>query len=186
MAWPWWTRSSNCLTTSSGCGIERGQICSSNASIWPRDALDKARDRRGAPVTGYTRISDEPIEIHSGIYNPDIVVVIDPTVIGVSPVTQGLKEGGIVIVNSVETPQTVAEKLGKGNFKVYTVDATKIALEVFGRPFFNTPMLGALARVTKIVSLNSIEEAIRERFKGDIAEKNITAVRKAYEEVKGL
>lgn len=112
------------------------------------------------------------------------MVVIDPTVIAVVSVTDGLKDGGTVIVNFAEEPGKVYERLGKGNFKVFTVDATKIALDVFGRPFFNTPMLGALAKVTKLVSLDSIEAAIKERFKGDIAEKNITAVRRAYEEVR--
>jgi len=144
----------------------------------------RARDRSGAPVTGYTRISDEPIDIHSGVYSPDIVVVIDPFVIRTVNVLEGLKEGGSLIVNSSEDPSSLKNELKITN-PVYTVDATKIALDIFNRPFFNTPMLGALVKVTKIVSLDSVEKAIRARFEGTLAEKNIQAVKRAYEEVKG-
>ncbi len=137
----------------------------------------------GAPVVAYTRISDEPIEVHSGVYTPDIVVVIDPTLLGVVPVTSGLKEGGVLIVNSPESPEVVRERLKAEKYKVASVNATKIALDVFGRAFFNTPMLGAMVKVTGLVSLESLKKAVHERFKGAIAEKNIEAIERAYNEV---
>ena len=99
-------------------------------------------------------------------------------------VTEGLKENGILIANSTRSPSELKEEL-KLKGPVYVVDATKIALEIFKRPFFNTPMLGALVKVTRVVSLESIERAVRDRFKGDIAEKNIQAIRRAYDEVRG-
>lgn len=137
-------------------------------------------ERRGAPVEAYARISDEPIEVHSQVREPDVVVVLDKNIVGVVDVTRGLKEGGVVIVNSPVNPG-----IEKG--VVHCIDATSIAvsldLVVGGWPVVNTTMLGALARVTGLVSLESIEEAIRSQFRGSIGEANVEAARKAYSSV---
>ena len=141
-------------------------------------------ERRGAPVLGYTRISDEPIDVHCGVYTCDAVVVIDPTVMG-KHVLEGLKEGGPIFINTKRTPGEVREKYGIKN-PVYTVDATKIALDIFKKPYFNTPMLGALVRVLKLVKLESLEKALMLRFPEKIAKLNMEAIKRAYEEVKGI
>ncbi|MCD6368689.1 MAG: 2-oxoacid:acceptor oxidoreductase family protein [Thermoproteales archaeon] len=142
-------------------------------------------ERTGAPVMAFTRISDEPIEIHSGIYSPDIVVTIDPIqVVEVEWYTEGLKEGGSVVVNAKKIPKVLADKAVQKNYKIFYVDAYDIALNVFKRAFYNTPMLGALVKVTGIVGLESVLKVVEARFRKEIAEKNKEAIRKAYEEVK--
>ncbi|NOZ30826.1 MAG: pyruvate ferredoxin oxidoreductase subunit gamma [Crenarchaeota archaeon] len=139
-------------------------------------------ERRGAPVVAFARISDEPIQTHSRIEHPDIVVVLDPKLFELANVTEGLKENGIVIANAREKPD-VGE-----TFKVYCVDATSIAqsigLVVSGWPVVNTVMLGAFARATGLVKLESIIEAVREQFPGKIGDLNANAIMKAAESVR--
>lgn len=141
-------------------------------------------ERMGAPVASFTRISDEPIKIHCAIYSPDVVAVLDPTLIKAVPVTKGLKEDGTIIVNSEETPAEMRKTLNTDKGRVYTIPATEIAIKILGRPITNTAMLGAVASVTGIVKLESIEEVVKKRFRQNIAEKNIAVVNKAYKEVK--
>uniref|UniRef100_A0A7C4FE15 pyruvate synthase n=1 Tax=Thermofilum pendens TaxID=2269 RepID=A0A7C4FE15_THEPE len=144
-------------------------------------------ERRGAPVRAYTRISDEPIELHSGIYNPDAVVVIDPTLQNeVAAITAGLKEGGLIVVNARSPAADLVDQAKKLNARLWLVDAYSIAMEIFGRPLYNTPMLGALTRASGLVRIDSVLEAVRERFGRDpkVAELNVTAVKRAYEEVR--
>ena len=94
---------------------------------------DYGPEREGAPVRAYTRISEEPIRVHSAIYHPDIVVVLDPTLLDVVDVTEGLEEDGIVIINTPDSPAELKQKLGLKNGKVHTVDATKISIDEIGR-----------------------------------------------------
>jgi len=141
-------------------------------------------ERAGAPITAYTRISDEPIDIHSGIYEPDLVVVLDPTLLGPS-VVEGLKSGGKIIVNTPSSPEEIRRQLGLGeDVEVWTIDATSLALEVLKRPITNTVMLGALLKAAGIVKLESLLEAVRERFKGEVGELNVKVIEAAYKEVK--
>jgi len=142
-------------------------------------------ERMGAPIRAFTRISDQPIYIHSAIYRPDAVVVIDPTLLGQVPVLDGLKSDGFLLINSEEDAQRLKEELDAHKFKVYTVNATRIALDEIGRAFFNTPMLGSLVRVLGTPSLDSLVSVTKERFPEGIREKNIRAIKRAYEEVKG-
>lgn len=142
-------------------------------------------ERRGAPVTGYTRISDEPILIHSQIYNPDIVVIVDPTIIGAVDVTKGLQPKGIIVAHWNKGPSDLKKTLGVTNISVYVVDAMKIALEVLGRPIYNTAMLGALLRAAPLTKMESLFKVISERFPGAVGEKNVEVIRRAYEEVVG-
>ena len=141
-------------------------------------------ERMGAPVASFTRISDEPIKIHCAIYSPDVVAVLDPTLIKTVPVTKGLKEDGTIIINSEETPAEMRKTLKLNKGKVYTIPATEIAIKILGRPITNTAMLGAVASVTGIVKLESIEEVVKKRFRQSIAEKNVAVVKEAYKEVK--
>ena len=135
-------------------------------------------ERRGAPVISFVRIDDEFIRTREQIYNPDYVVVLDPTLLNVVDVTEGLEENEIIIINTnkdVNLPTKATIK---------TVDATAIALEIIGKPFVNTPMIGALVGATGIVKLDSVIEAVKERFSEDIAKKNIEAVKKTCKKIK--
>jgi len=147
-------------------------------------------ERMGAPVTAYTRISDEPILIHSNIYEPDVVVVVDETLINTVKVTEGLKKDGVLIVNTDKSPEEIKKAL---NFdgKVYTINATKIALETIGGNFPNTPMLGAVVKVTGVIDpdefLKGMEAQFKKKFarKSEVIEGNMMALKRAYEEVRG-
>jgi 2-oxoacid:acceptor oxidoreductase gamma subunit (pyruvate/2-ketoisovalerate family) len=141
-------------------------------------------ERMGAPVNSYTRISKEPINLHCSVYNPDIVAVLDPTLLKAVPVTQGLKENGTLLVNTEATPAEIREKLNLKSGEVWTVRATKIAIRILGRPITNTAMVGAVAKASQIVSLESIKKAAKERFSPSVAEKNIAIIKQAYEEAK--
>ncbi len=137
-------------------------------------------ERRGAPVTAFTRIDDKPIRIKTQIYEPDIVVVLDPSLLDTVDVTAGLKDGGIVIINTEKSKEEVLEKLKKKPAKLALVDATSIALDVLGLPITNTAILGAVAKATGIVELDYIKEAIKETFSGDLGEKNAKAAEEAF------
>jgi len=139
----------------------------------------------GAPVTAFTRISTEPIRIHCAVYNPDVVAVLDPTLLKTVNVADGLiEEGGNIIVNSKENPAEIRKVLNTTKGKVWTVPASEISMKILGIPITNTAMLGAVARVTKIVSLETVEKMINARFRPDVAEKNFAVVKEAYEGVK--
>jgi len=141
-------------------------------------------ERMGAPVAAFTRVSSEPIKIHCAVYNPDVVAVLDPTLLKSVPVADGLSEEGMIIVNSKDDPSEVRKLLKTEKGKVWTVPATEIAIKILGMPITNTAMLGTVARVTGIVSLESIEKVVKERFRKDVAEKNFAVIKEAYEEVK--
>jgi 2-oxoacid:acceptor oxidoreductase gamma subunit (pyruvate/2-ketoisovalerate family) len=141
-------------------------------------------ERMGAPVTAFTRISTEPIRIHCAVYNPDVVAVLDPTLLKAVPFTEGLDEKGTVLINSKDDPGEIRKTLNTKKGKVWTVPATEIAMKILGTPITNTAMLGAVAHVTGIISLESVEKVIKERFRQDVAEKNFAVVKEAYEEVK--
>ncbi len=135
-------------------------------------------ERRGAPVTAFARISDKKIRLRSQIYEPDYVIVQDPTLISAVDVTAGLKPSGIVIVNSEKPPDEIGIREG---IQVKTIDATGIALEIIGRPIVNTTLLGGFAGATGEISIDSIERSILERFPGKIGESNVKAAMRAYE-----
>jgi 2-oxoacid:acceptor oxidoreductase gamma subunit (pyruvate/2-ketoisovalerate family) len=142
-------------------------------------------ERMGAPVTAFTRISTEPIRLHCAVYNPDVVAVLDPTLLKTVKVADGLSdEGGNILVNTKEKPEQIRKVLGTDKGKVWTVPATDISMRILGMSITNTAMLGAVARVTGIVSLETIEKMIRARFRPDVAEKNFAVVKEAFQEVK--
>lgn len=142
-------------------------------------------ERMGAPVTAFTRISNEPIRIHCAVYDPDVVVVLDNTLLKTVPVTAGLnREDDILIINSPEEPSVFKARLRVEKGQVWTVPATEIALKLLGAPITNTALLGVVARATEIVSMSGIEVAVKEKFRTDIAEKNMAVIKQAYEEAK--
>jgi 2-oxoacid:acceptor oxidoreductase gamma subunit (pyruvate/2-ketoisovalerate family) len=140
-------------------------------------------ERRGAPVTAFVRISDQKIDVREEVYSPDIVIVLDPALPRVVRVNEGLKEGGIVILNTKSSPDE-ARKIVDTKGKIATVDATKIALEELGVAVMNTSVLGAFAKATGMVKIESVLEAIKEHFPGTVGEKNAKAAERAYNEVK--
>ena len=141
-------------------------------------------ERMGAPVKAYTRISDEPIRLHCAVYNPDLAIVMDPTLLATVPVTKGLGEKGILIVNTPKEPKTLKEELKMLQGSVWTVSATDIAIRILGRAITNTAMLGVVAHATGMVKMESIEKAVQDRFPGPLAEKNMGVIKEAYKEAK--
>jgi len=149
---------------------------------------DYGAERMGAPIRAYTRISSEPILPYCQVTEPDVVVVLDSSLIGVANLTEGLKEDGMILVNSTTSPDEVRSHLGYRG-KVYTVDATGITMDLLGRNLPNTPMLGALARLTGIVSKDSVAQQIMSKLgatlKKEVVAANIRAFEKGYEGVQG-
>ena len=141
-------------------------------------------ERMGAPVTAFTRISTEPIRIHCSVYHPDVVAILDPTLLKTVPVAEGLNKDGMIIINSKDDFAEIRKSLNSGNGKVWAVSATDIAMKILGMPITNTAMLGTVARATGIVSLETLDRIIKERFKRDLGEKNFAVVKEAYQEVR--
>jgi len=149
-------------------------------------------ERMGAPITAYNRIADEKIRIHSNIYEPDFVVVLDETLIEGVDLTAGLKESGAIIVNTSRTPDEIKAALGGYKGKVCTIDARKISEECLGRYFPNTPMLAAIVKVSGVMTdemfIDGMEEALQFRFSSrpQVIEGNMNAFKRALVEVNGL
>ena len=139
-------------------------------------------ERRGAPVAAFNRIDDHHIKIRSQIYNPDVVVVLDESLIGMVNVADGLKPEGVLIVNTAKSAKEIAE-ITKFKGRIATVDGSSIAWKELGVPITNTTMLGAVIKCTNAVKLESVKEPVDHRF-GRIANKNLAAMKRAYDEVK--
>jgi len=138
-------------------------------------------ERRGAPVLAFVRISaTKPIKVRSSITEPDVVVVLDPTLLGIINVSSGLKPDGIVIINTVKTPRKISEEFNI-RARIATVGATRIAQEILGVPITNTTMIGAVVKATAVVKLESLYEPLKQRF-GRLGERNIEAMKRAYQE----
>lgn len=147
-------------------------------------------ERMGAPITAYNRISDEKNRVHSNIYNPDYVVVVDETLLHTVDVTAGLSEEGAIIVNSTKEPAEVRKLLGGYKGKVCTVDAAKISKETLGKNFPNTPMLAAAVKVSNVVEnhkfIRDMESSFRHKFatKPNVIEGNMKALEMSMDQVK--
>jgi len=149
-------------------------------------------ERMGAPITAYNRISDERCPIHSNIYEPDYVVVVDATLLSAVDVTGGLKKEGAIIINSAKSPEELKPLLEGYEGQVYTIDAGKIAEEEIGRNIPNTPMLGAVVKVSGVIPeddfFKDMEASMHHKFanKPQVIEGNMKALRRSMQEVKGL
>ena len=142
-------------------------------------------ERMGAPVTAFTRISTEPIRLHCAVYDPDVVIVLDNTLMKTVPVTAGInQDDDVLIINSAEDPTKVRADLKIAKGKLWTVPATEIALRILGAPITNTALLGAVARATNVVTMEGIEKTVKGRFKAELAEKNLAVIKEAYKEAK--
>lgn len=149
-------------------------------------------ERMGAPITAYNRISTNPITIHSNIYEPDYVVVVDDTLLEVVDVTAGLKDTGAIVINTTKSSDYLKSVLKGYKGSIYTIDARKISEEALGRYFPNTPMLAAIVKVSEIMSDEALLEDMKGSFKHKFAKKpeviegNMKALEMALKEVKKI
>ena len=149
-------------------------------------------ERMGAPITAYNRISTNPITIHTNIYEPDYVVVVDDTLLESVDVTSGLKEDGAIVINTTKSADYLRNVLKGYKGEIYTIDAKKISEEALGRYFPNTPMLAAIVKVSKVMSDEDLLEDMKGSFKHKFAKKpevidgNMKALEMALKEVKKI
>ena len=146
-------------------------------------------ERSGAPLRAYNRVSGRELRMHCPVLRPDVVAIADATLLDGVNVTEGAKEDAVFLVNTSKNPSELRAKLNLSpGQKVYAVDATRIAIECFGRALPNAPMLGAISRVTGIVSLGSLMEDVKKSFGKKFSQKiidgNLEATKRGYEEVK--
>ncbi|MDI3523584.1 MAG: pyruvate ferredoxin oxidoreductase gamma subunit [Kosmotoga sp.] len=158
------------------------------AGMYAQSFPEYGAERSGAPMKAFNRISDVPIRVHHTVENPDIIVIVDDTLLGLSAITEGVKEDTVMIVNTVRGSNFVREKTGfKG--KIFTIPATDIALEEIGRGIPNTVMIGALLKASNDkIPLDAVLNRVKKMFSGKLTEEkieaNLRAVRRGYEEVK--
>jgi pyruvate ferredoxin oxidoreductase gamma subunit len=168
-----------------------GQGAVTSAELLARAAIGEGKfaqafpsfgpERRGAPVMAFDRVSSQaPISVRAEITEPDVVVVLDPTLLRVVNVTSGLRDGGMLVVNTRKSAEEVRAQVGDG-WRLALVDGSRIALEKLGVPIVNTTMLGALLRATGVVERQSLHGPLRERFER-LAERNIDAMNAAFKE----
>ena len=149
-------------------------------------------ERMGAPITAYNRISDKPITIHSNIYEPDYVVVVDDTLLEAVSVTDGLKKTGAIVINTTKSAEEVKKLLKGYEGEIYKIDAKKISEEALGRYFPNTPMLAAIVKVSKVMSdeelLNDMKGSFKHKFakKPEVIEGNMKALEMALNSVEKI
>ncbi len=146
-------------------------------------------ERMGAPITAYNRISDEPITVHSNIYYPDFVVVVDDTLLESVDVTAGLKKEGAIVINTTKSDEELKSLLNGYEGEIYKIDARKVSMETLGKYFPNTPMLAAIVKVSKVMSDEAFLEDMIGSFKHKFAKKpeviegNMKAIERALKEV---
>lgn len=147
-------------------------------------------ERMGAPITAYNRLSNEPLRVHSNIYEPDFVAVVDDTLLESVDVTAGLKAEGAIVINTKKDPKELLPLLKGYKGKIYTIDAAKISLECIGKNIPNTPMLAAMVHASKVMDeqlfLDNMRASFKHKFatKPEVVEGNMKALSMALEEVK--
>lgn len=147
-------------------------------------------ERMGAPITAYNRLSQNEIRVHSNIYEPDFVAVVDETLLDSIDVTKGLKKDGAVIINSAKSKEELTPKLNGYEGGVYVIDAREVSIKTLGRYFPNSPMLAAVVKVSGIMDeekfLEEMQNSFKHKFasKPEVIEGNMNALRMALQEVK--
>lgn len=151
---------------------------------------DYGPERMGAPIRAFTRISERPIYRYCQVTEPDVVIVLDPTIMTSVDVTEGVDETGVILVNTNETAEKLKRHLRTDGARVYTVDATRIALDTMGRNITNTPMLGALLKVVPLMEkdmvLTELKHWLSAEFSPQIVAANLLAFERAYNETQGV
>lgn len=145
-------------------------------------------ERMGAPVRGFTRISERPVRIHSAIYYPDAVVILDDTLLDTVDCAENLSEDGVVVVNTTKPLEEIKAKLSNTGSGVFLLNASQIAIDEIGRDIPNTPMIGALVKASGVITLEVVlkdtEKKLGKKFGEKIVQGNLRAVRRGYDEVK--
>lgn len=163
-----------------------------NAGMYIQGFPEYGPERMGAPITAYNRIANFPLRVHSNIYEPDYVVVVDETLLKTGVCTKGLKKEGGIIVNTKKSIDEIMKELNGYEGKVYTINAKKISEETLGAYFPNTPMLGAIVRVTNVIDIDKfiqdMEGSFKHKFinKPQVIPKNMEALKRGIQEVKGI
>ncbi len=146
-------------------------------------------ERSGAPIVAFTRVGDEPIQVYCGVERPQIVIVLDASLFGAVDVTKGAPDDAVLLVNSDLPPAELRSRHGVKGSRLFTVDATRIAMETIRRPIPNTPMIGALTRVTGLFAIDAVrsflEKEFGKKFPPKVVEGNLRALTRGYEEVEG-
>jgi len=145
-------------------------------------------ERMGAPIRGFTRISEHPVRLHCPIERPDVVVVLDDTLVGTPSITEAADENTVFVLNTELAPKDMRGKLGLERNKVFCVNATKISIDEIGKPIPNTPMIGALIKATGCISMDSVKKDVKKKFQKKFGERvvqgNIRAIERAHREVR--
>ncbi len=146
-------------------------------------------ERMGAPVRGFTRISERPVRIHSAVYYPDAVVILDDTLLDTVDCAENLSEDGVVVVNTTKPPDEIRAKLSNTGRGVFLLNASQIAIDEIGRDIPNTPMIGALVKASGVITLEVVlkdtEKKLGKKFGEKIVQGNLRAVRRGHDEVRG-
>lgn len=160
-----------------------------NTGMYVQGFPEYGPERMGAPITAYNRIGDSPIRVHSNIYNPDYVIVVDETLLHSVDVTKGLKEDGAIIINTTNAKEDIIPLLNGYKGRVFTIDAHKVSMATLGKYFPNSPMLASIVKVADIMDkdtfLSQMEASYKHKFakKPEVIEGNMNALRMAFEEV---
>jgi len=182
----WHARAGQGAVTAAKLYAEAAMVGGKHVQAFP----EYGPERMGAPVQAFNRTSDEPITVHCHARNPEMVVVVDDTLLSVVDVTEGLTQDGCLLINTEKTPGEVWKLIPGDKRTIYVLPATRIALETLGRPIPNTPLLGALAKIRGEVEMEHLFEEIRntlgKKFTQKVAEGNNQAIRRGYEEVRKI
>lgn len=163
-----------------------------NTGMYIQGFPEYGPERMGAPITAYNRLSTDPLTVHSNIYEPDYVVVVDETLLKTVNCTAGLKREGAIVINSKKSPEEIRGELKGYEGNVYTIDARTISEETLGAYFPNTPMLAAIVKVSQVMPeekfVGDMEGSFKHKFasKPQVIDKNMAALKRSLQEVKGI
>jgi pyruvate ferredoxin oxidoreductase gamma subunit len=145
-------------------------------------------EKRGAPILAFNRISKKPVRSHSQVYYPDIIIVTDPSLLGMVDVTSGAKDDAIFIMNTTFDTSLIRKRLSLGDKKIYSLDAYTIASDELGRAIPNVPMVAALVKITELIDLKKFKEKIKvslaKKLRPEVVEMNMKTIDRAFKEVK--
>jgi pyruvate ferredoxin oxidoreductase gamma subunit len=168
--------------------VTLADVLSSEKGIHIQAFPEFGAEKRGAPILAFNRISHKPIRTHSQVYNPDIVVVTDPSLLGLVDIGQGAREDALFIINTTFDIALIRERLSLGDRKIFALDAYTIASEELGRAIPNVPMVAALVKVTKLMDLSKFKERVEvslsKKLRPEVVEKNMRTVDRAFKEVR--
>ena len=168
--------------------VTLADVLSSEKGIYVQAFPEFGAEKRGAPILAFNRISQRPIRTHSQVYYPDIVVVTDPSLLGLVDVSEGAKDDAIFLMNTTFDVPMVRERLKLGNRKIYALDAYSIARDELGRAIPNVPMVAALVKVLNLMDLEKFRENIKvsltKKLRAEVVEMNLRTIDRAFKEVK--